>query len=72
MSEHQLRRHRRLYSRAGIDAAISAFGEICSVSVRSDGDHYLLDITDIDPDVKEVIVPELANYTLAEVVERRR
>jgi hypothetical protein len=71
MSAQSLRLHRKLYTRAAIDAAIAAYTEICKVSVRHEGDYYQVDLTDIDPDVEDVVAAELANYTLAEVVERR-
>ena len=72
MKPQTLRLHRRLYSRAAIDATTEAFAEICSVKLELSKDHYVLEIDDIDPDVGDALVPELANYALAEVVERRR
>lgn len=67
-----VRLHRRLYTRAAIDAAVAAFAHLCDASVRVEGDYRVVELRNVDPDVADVIDGEFANFVLAETIERRR
>ncbi len=67
-----VRLHKRLYRRAAIDAAVEAFSELCKATVRRDEPYWVVELREVDPDVADVIGPELANWALQETIERRR
>ncbi len=60
----QARLHKKLYSSAGVKNAISAYSELCHSEMAKDGDHYVVTFSAIDPDIKDVLVDEFANYAL--------
>lgn len=66
------RLHRKLYRRSAVDAAIQAYGELCTPTLRIDGEHYEIVLTDPDPELAPILASEFANYALAETIEGRR
>ncbi len=63
--------HKRLYSRASVQAAADAFVELATIELKSENTHLNVTFSDIDPDVEDVLVQEFANFALAEVIEGR-
>ena len=57
--------HRALYTRKAIDDAAATFADFATFSVDSVGDHYVVDITDINRDVDGDVVAEFCNFSLA-------
>ena len=66
-----LQLNRKLYRAAALQTAIEAFGELATISVQRDDRYFQISFAEVDPDVKEVLVQEFANYVLAETVESR-
>lgn len=62
--------NRELYSRAGIEDAISAFAETARGTLTEDANYYrvTLDVQDADA---ELLRDEFANYALFATCERR-
>lgn len=71
MADATLRLRRSLYTRAALNATTEAYGELATITVRTDGDYYSVDFASIDPDVESVLTREFANFALAETIEGR-
>jgi hypothetical protein len=57
--------HRSLYTLKAIEDAAAAFADFATFAVDSVGDHYVVDITDINTDVDGDVVAEFCNFSLA-------
>ena len=57
--------HHGLYRQEAIAAAAETFADFASFAIRRDGDHYVVDITDINSAVEGDVVAEFCNFALA-------
>lgn len=64
--------HRALYAHDAIADAASTFGDFASFAIRADGDHYVVDLSDIDREVEGDVVAEFCNFALANTAVRRK
>jgi hypothetical protein len=64
--------HRGLYAEAAIREAAATFADFASFAVRSEGEHYVVDVRDIDHDVEGDVVAEFCNFALANTAVRRK
>jgi hypothetical protein len=67
-----VRLHRALYLEEAITEATTTFAGFASFAVRADGEHYVVDLTDIARDVDGDVVAEFCNFALANTARRRR
>jgi hypothetical protein len=67
-----VRLHRALYRHEAITEAAATFADFASFAVRSEGDHYVVDVTDVTPDVEGDVVAEFCNFALAHTAVRRK
>ena len=56
---------RVLYTQQAITDAAAAFADFASFAVHPDGDHYVVDVTDINTAVEGDVVAEFCNFALA-------
>ena len=61
-----------MYAQDAITDAAATFADFASFAVRPDGDHYVVDVTDIDRDVEGDVVAEFCNFALANTAIRRK
>ena len=65
-AEHAtVRLHHTLYTQRAITDAAATFADFASFAVRRDGDHYVVEVTDIDTAVEGDVVAEFCNFALA-------
>jgi hypothetical protein len=64
--------HRGLYAHDAIADAAATFADFASFAVRPDGEHYVVDVTDINRDVDGDVVAEFCNFALANTAVRRK
>ena len=64
--------HRALYAEEAIAEAAATFADFASFAVRADGEHYVVDVTDIDREVDGDVVAEFCNFALANTAIRRK
>lgn len=57
--------HRSLYTRQAIENAATVFADFATFAVGCEGDHYVVDVTDINRDVAGDVVAEFCNFSLA-------
>jgi hypothetical protein len=62
--------HRALYVEDAISEAAATFADFASFAVRSDGDYYVVDVTNIDSNVAGDVVAEFCNFALANTAIR--
>ena len=67
-----VRLHRALYVEEAITEAAATFAELASFAVRADGEHYVVDVTDIARNVDGDVVAEFCNFALANTARRQR
>jgi len=67
-----VRLHRALYAEDAIRRAAETFTDFAAFAVRADGDHYVVDVTDIDREVDGDVVAEFCNFALANTAIRRK
>ena len=67
-----VRLHRALYAEDAIRRAAETFTDFAAFAVRADGDHYVVDVTDIDREVEGDVVAEFCNFALANTAIRRK
>jgi hypothetical protein len=63
--------HRTLYTRQAIEEAAAAFDGFATFSVDRDGDHYVINVTDINRDVEGDVVAEFCNFSLANTASQQ-
>jgi hypothetical protein len=68
----ELRLHKATYMAQAVRDAIKVFDGFARFELARDGDHYLVKITDLDPEVDGDIAAELANFALVHTIERKR
>jgi len=64
--------HRALYAHDAITDAAETFADFASFAVRTDGEHYVVDLTEISADVEGDVVAEFCNFALANTAVRRK
>lgn len=64
--------HRALYAHDAITDAAATFGDFAAFAVRPEGEHYVVDISDIDRNVDGDVVAEFCNFALANTAIRRK
>ena len=57
--------HRGLYAQQAIADAAATFADFASFTVRPDGDHYVVEVSNINADVEGDVVAEFCNFALA-------
>jgi hypothetical protein len=62
--------HRGLYAEEAIAEAATTFADFASFAIRTDGDHYVVDVTEIARDVDGDVVAEFCNFALANTASR--
>jgi hypothetical protein len=67
-----VRLHRGLYTHAAITEAATTFGDFASFRVRADGNHFVVEISDIAGDVDGDVVAEFCNFALANTAVRQK
>lgn len=67
-----VRFHRALYVEDAITEAATTFAGLASFAVRTDGEHYVVDVRDIARDVDGDVVAEFCNFALANSARRQR
>lgn len=64
--------HRALYTHDAISDAAATFGDFASFAVRPEGEHYVVEVSDISGDVDGDVVAEFCNFALANTAVRRK
>ena len=67
-----VRFHRALYAEEGIAEAAETFAGLATFAVRPDGEHYVVELSEIARDVDGDVVAEFCNFALANSARRRR
>lgn len=67
-----VRLHQTLYTEEAIAEAAATFDGFASFAVRTDGDHHVVDVSDITRDVDGDVVAEFCNFALANSARGRR
>jgi hypothetical protein len=63
---------RSLYAPEAVEAAVVAYGELAKFDVTVGGTDIDIEVSDIDPDVGDVLVDEFCNHALFETIVRVR
>lgn len=64
--------HRALYAADAITEAAATFAEFATFSVHAEGDHYIVDLSEIDREVEGDVVAEFCNFALANTAVRSK
>jgi hypothetical protein len=64
--------HRSLYAEEAITEATTTFADFARFVVRSEGDHYVVEVNDIERNVDGDVVAEFCNFALAHTALRRK
>lgn len=67
-----LRFHRTLYTEDAIKEAAATFEGLASFAIRTDGEHHVVDVTDVARDVDGDVVAEFCNFALANSARSQR
>ena len=67
-----VRLHRGLYTEDAIAEAAETFAGFASFAVRADGEHHVVEVSDIARDVNGDVVAEFCNFALANSARRLR
>ena len=67
-----VRLHRALYTEEALAEAAETFAGFASFAVHADGEHHVVDISDIARDVNGDVVAEFCNFALANSARRLR
>jgi hypothetical protein len=67
-----VRLHRALYAEDAIRRAAETFTDFAAFAVRGDGDHWIVDVSDIDREVDGDVVAEFCNFALANTAIGRK
>jgi hypothetical protein len=67
-----VRFHQSLYTEAAIKEAVETFAGLASFALRTDGEHHVVEISAIDPDVDGDVVAEFCNFALANSARGQR
>jgi hypothetical protein len=64
--------HRGLYSHDAITDAATTFADFASFAVRPEGEHFIVEVSDINRDVEGDVVAEFCNFALANTAVQRK
>ena len=64
-AEATVKLHRGLYLRQAIADAAATFADFACFAVRTDGDHFVVEVSDINTSVDGDVVAEFCNFALA-------
>ena len=67
-----VRLHRALYVEEAIAEAAETFAGLASFAVRGDGEHHVVEVSGIAPDVDGDVVAEFCNFALVNTARRQR
>lgn len=67
-----VRLHRTLYTEAAITETTETFAGLASFAVRTDGEHHVVEVSEIARDVEGDIVAEFCNFALANSARGQR
>ena len=67
-----VRLHRGLYTEEAIREAAETFAGFASFAVRPEGEHHVVDVSEIARDVNGDVVAEFCNFALANSARRLR
>lgn len=67
-----VRLHQTLYTEAAIAEAAETFAGLATFAVRTDGEHYVVDLGDVARDVDGDVVAEFCNFALANSARAQR
>lgn len=67
-----VRFHQALYTEEAIAEAAATFEGFATFAVRTDGDHHVVAVTDINREVDGDVVAEFCNFALANSARGRR
>ncbi len=67
-----VRFHKELYDEQAIADATATFADYARFGVRGEGDHFVVDISDLDSEIEGDIVAEFCNFALANSAALRR
>ena len=67
-----VRLHRTLYTEDAITEAAATFADFASFAVRADGEHHVVEVSAIAPDVDGDVVAEFCNFALANSARDQR
>jgi hypothetical protein len=71
-AQASVRLHRALYAEDAIRRAAETFTDFAAFAVRADGEHWLVDVSEIDQEVEGDVVAEFCNFALANTAIRRK
>ena len=64
--------HHALYQEAAIADAAATFADFARFTVRREGDHYVVEVSEITDQVDGDVVAEFCNFALANTALRER
>ncbi len=64
--------HRALYMQQAIKDAAETFADFASFSIKRDGGHYAVAMTDISTESDGDVVAEFCNFALFNTMQRKR
>jgi hypothetical protein len=67
-----VRLHHTLYQEAAITDAAATFADFARFAIRSEGDHYVVEISEINGEVDGDVVAEFCNFALANTALHER
>ena len=67
-----VRLHRTLYTEPAIAEAAETFAGLATFAGRTDGEHYVVDLSDVARDVDGDVVAEFCNFALANSARAQR
>jgi len=71
-TQQTLSLHRSMYMAQAIRDAIRVFDDFATFAMNKSDDHYVVTISDVDPDVDGDLAGEFCNFALAHTIERKR
>ncbi len=72
METETIRLHKAMYMQQAVRDAVRTFDDYATLAFGRDGDHYIVTVQTIDPDVDGDLVGELCNFALINTIERKR
>jgi hypothetical protein len=64
--------HRALYAHDAIADAAATFADFASFALRIDGEHFVVELSEVDREVEGDVVAEFLNFALANTAVRRK
>ena len=60
----ETRLNRNLYTEKGVREAMAAFQDLCTVTLRKEGEVFHLSFRDVDAEIEDTLLDEFHNYAL--------